>query len=67
MTLIQLFEQRPEHPVITMPLVTRLLSITKPTAGKAIDVLIQAGILAEVGARKRDRCYRYAAYLKILD
>lgn len=50
-----------------MPLVTRLLSITKPTAGKAIDVLIQAGILAEVGARKRDRCYRYAAYLKILD
>ena len=66
-TAIQLFEQLPEHPVITMPLVTRLLSTTKPTAGKAIDVLIKAGILAEVGQRKRDRLYRYDGYLKILD
>jgi len=66
-TAIQLFEQLPEHPVITMPLVTRLLSITKPTAGKAIDVLLKAGILAEVGERKRDRLYRYGQYLRILD
>ena len=66
-TAIQLFEQLPEHPVITMPLVTRLLSTSKPTAGKTIDVLIKAGILAEVGERKRDRLYRYEACLKILD
>lgn len=66
-TAIQLFELLPAHPVITMPLVTRLLSITKPTAGKAIDVLIKAGILAEVGARKRDRLYRYDNYLQLLD
>ena len=66
-TAIQLFEQLPEHPVITMPLVTRMLSITKPTAGKAIDMLIKAGILTEVGNRKRDRLYRYAAYLTVLD
>jgi Fic family protein len=64
---IQLFELLPEHPVITMPLVTRLLSTSKPTAGKAIDVLIRAGILAEVGARKRDRLYRYDRYLRLLD
>jgi Fic family protein len=66
-TAIQLFEQLPEHPVITMPLVTRMLSTTKPTAGKAIEVLIKAGILAEVGARKRDRLYRYDRYLRLLD
>jgi Fic family protein len=66
-TAIQLFEQLPEHPVITMPLVTRMLSITKPTAGKAIDVLIKAGILTEVGERKRDRLYRYDRYLRLLD
>lgn len=35
-TAIQLFERLPEHPVITMPFVTRLLSTSKPTAGKAI-------------------------------
>ena len=66
-TAIQLFEQLPEHPIVTMPLVTRLLSISKPTAGKAIEVLIKAGILAEVGERKRDRLYRYKGYLGLLD
>lgn len=66
-TAIQLFEQLPQHPVITMPLVTRLVSTTKPTAGKAIEVLIKAGILAEVGERKRDRLYRYDRYLRLMD
>lgn len=66
-TAIQLFERLPEMPVVTMPAVTRLLSVTKPTAGKAIEVLTRAGILAEVGARKRDRLYRYDRYLKLLE
>ncbi|MGB5640235.1 MAG: Fic family protein, partial [Sedimenticolaceae bacterium] len=66
-TAIQLFELLPEHPIVTMPSVTRLLLISKPTAGKAIDVLIKAGILAEVGERKRDRLYRYKGYLGLLD
>jgi Fic family protein len=66
-TAIQLFELLPEHPIVTMPLVTRLLSTSKPTAGKAIEVLIKAGILAEVGERKRDRLYRYEGYLRLLD
>ena len=64
---IQLFEALPEHPVISMPLVTRLLSTSKPTAGKAIDLLIEQGILKEIGDRKRDRIYKYDKYLQILD
>ena len=66
-TAIQLFELLPEHLIVTMPSVTRLLSISKPTAGKAIEVLIKAGILAEVGERKRDRLFRYEGYLQVLD
>jgi len=66
-TAVQLFELLPEHPIVTMPSVTRLLSISKPTAGKAIDVLIRAGVLAEVGERKRDRLYRYEGYLRLLE
>lgn len=66
-TAIQLFELLPEHPVITMPLVTRLLSTSKPTASKAIDLLIKVGILVEVGDRKRDRLYRYGHYLRLLE
>ena len=44
----------------------QLLSITKPTAGKAIEVLTRAAILTEVGARKRHRLYRYDKYLQLL-
>ncbi len=66
-TAIQLFERLPDHPVVTMPLVTRVLATSKPTASKAIELLITAGILAEIGERKRDRLYRYQNYLKLLD
>ena len=52
---IQLFELLPDHPVISMPLVTELLQTTKPTAGKAIDLLQQSGVISEIGKRKRDR------------
>ena len=64
---IQLFEALPKHPVISMPLVTRILSTSKPTASKAIDLLIKQGILTEIGDRKRDRIYKYDKYLQILD
>ena len=63
---IQLFELLPEHPVISMPLVTRLLDTTKPTAGKAIELLQQNDVLREMGDRKRDRTYCYSSYLSIL-
>jgi len=66
-TAIQLFETLPEHPVISMPLVTRLLSTSKPTAGKAIDLLVEQGILKEIGDRKRDRIYKYDKYVRILE
>ena len=66
-TAIQLFETLPEHPVISMPLVTRLLSTSKPTAGKAINLLVEQGILKEIGDRKRDRIYKYDKYVRILE
>ena len=63
---MQLFEYLPNHPVVTMPGVTRLLGVTKPTAGKAIDALIDTGILFELGKRRRDRLYSYRPYLDLL-
>lgn len=64
---IQLFEKLPQHPVISMPLVTRLLDTSKPTASKAIALLLDAGILGEIGARRRDRIYGYRRYLSLLE
>ncbi len=63
---IRLFDLLPEHPIITLPRAINLLKTTKPTAGKAIDALCQAGILHETTGKKRDRVYAYDAYLKVL-
>ena len=49
-----------------MSLVTRLLVISRPTAGNAIELLITAGIFAEVGEPKRHRL-SVQNYLKLLD
>jgi len=65
-TSVRLFEQIPEHPMITLATAMQLVDATKPTAGKAIDALCQAGILQEITGRKRDRIYAYQAYLDVL-
>ena len=63
---VRLFDLLPEHPMVTLPMAMKLLDISKPTAGKAIDALCQAGILQEITGRKRDRVYAYQAYLSVL-
>lgn len=52
--------------MITMPLVTEILSTTKPTAGNAIDVMLKNELLEEVGSRKRARLYYYRRYIEAL-
>jgi Fic family protein len=63
---IRLFELLPSHPVVTLPLAIKLLNVSKPTAGKAIDALQAAGVLRETTGRRRDRAYAYHAYLQVL-
>jgi Fic family protein len=65
-TAVRLFEHLPEHPMITLAKAVELVGATKPTTGKAIDALNQAGILKEITGRKRDRIYAYQAYLDVL-
>ncbi|MGB3562884.1 MAG: Fic family protein [Thermoanaerobaculia bacterium] len=62
----RLFEQLPEHPVVTIAGARKLLETTKPTAAKAIKALVDSGVLTEATGRKRDRTFRYTAYLDIL-
>jgi Fic family protein len=62
----RLFEELPKHPIVTIARATELLGATKPTAAKAIEALIAAGILVETTGRRRDRLFRYVAYLDLL-
>lgn len=63
---MRLFDVLFEHPMITHAAVIDLLEVTKPTAAKAIDALVQAGILHEITGKRRDRVYAYRAYLDAL-
>ncbi|MFZ9595974.1 MAG: Fic family protein [Bdellovibrionia bacterium] len=63
---IRLFEELPSHPVLTSNQVVALLETTKPTAAKAIEVLMDAGILQETTGGKRNRVFGYKKYLDVL-
>ena len=45
---IRLFEFLPRHPVITVASAMKLVEASKPTATRAIEVLVDAGILMEI-------------------
>ena len=63
---VRLFDLLPGHPMVTLSRAMELLATTKPTAGKAIDALVQAGVLSEISGKKRDRVYAYQDYLAVL-
>ncbi len=63
---LRLLESLPEHPIVTTSRVVSLTDTTKPTASKAIQVLVDLGILVETSGRQRDRSFRYRDYLELL-
>lgn len=63
---LRLFELLPRHPVVTVASVMKLVDASKPTAGKAIDLLARAGVLHETTGKKRDRSFVYEKYLEQL-
>jgi len=60
---LRLFELLPRRPVVTAASVTKLLKTTKPTAGRAIELLVAANVLVETTGKKRDRSFVYRSYL----
>ncbi len=60
---VQLFERLPCRPIISAGWVVETLGTSKPTAGRAIDALVGAGVLVETTGRKRDRRYVYEPYV----
>jgi Fic family protein len=59
----RLFELLPRHPVVTVASAIKLVGASKPTATRAIETLVDAGILVETTGKKRDRSFAYKAYL----
>lgn len=63
---IQLLDLLPDHPVMTTARAAQLLKMTPPTARKAVEVAVNAGILREVSGKQRDRVFAYHKYLQVL-
>ena len=63
---VRLLELLPSRPVVTLPLATKLLRVSTPTAIKAIAVLVELGILRETSGKRRDRVYAYQKYVDLL-
>jgi Fic family protein len=63
---IWLMDRLPLHPVVTIPTVVKLLKTAKPTAGKAVQLLENLGVLTETSGKQRDRTFAYASYLEKL-
>jgi Fic family protein len=60
---LRLLEALPVQPIVTVATAMRTLNATKPTAGRAIDVLTAAGVLIERTGRRRDRSFIYQRYV----
>jgi Fic family protein len=60
---LRLFELLPRHPVVSVASVMKLVETTKPTAGRAIELLVAAGVLVETTGKRRDRSFVYRGYL----
>jgi Fic family protein len=60
---VQVFEQLPRHPILTVGWIVQYFDTSKPTAGRAIEALVGAGVLVETTGKKRDRSYVYRVYV----
>ncbi len=63
---LRLFELLPEHPILTVNTVARLLDCSRPAAGKAIRVLEAAQIVRPLDERKKNRTVVFEDYLALL-
>ncbi|MBF0395095.1 MAG: Fic family protein [Alphaproteobacteria bacterium] len=62
----RLFELLPRHPIVSVATAIALLGTSKPTAIRAVESLVAAGVLVETTGRKRDRSFAYQAYVERL-
>lgn len=62
-TAARLFELLPRRPIVTVASAMALIGASKPTATRAVETLVEAGVLVETTGRRRDRSFAYQAYI----
>ncbi len=65
-TVLQVHEWFRRHPIATIASASTGLGLTKPPVSRAIEHMVERGILAETTGRQRDRVFAYRRYLDLL-
>ena len=63
---LRVFDLLAQKPIISVSHVMQQLATSKPTAGRAIDTLVKAGVLVETTGKKRYRTWAYHTYIERL-
>jgi Fic family protein len=63
----QTLEYLKQLPQLSVPILSKGLGITAPTARVALNQMVRLGILEEISGKKRDKIYVYRNYLNILE
>ena len=63
---LRLFEQLPRHPILSVASATVILDVSRPTASRALQTLVAAGVLEETSGKARDRSWAWRGSLEIL-
>lgn len=63
--LVQEFLQR--RPMVTIQSAAKVLKLSVPTVGKALELMVSTGIVHEVTGKRRNRLFAYSKYLALLD
>ena len=66
-TVLRLHERLQQHPVISAAAAAKALSVSHPTASKALRTLVHHGIAREMTGNDYRRLYAYTGYLDILN
>jgi len=65
-SILSVYERFCREPILTNAILVERLESTKPRVQRALDALVEMGLLHEVSGKKRGRRYAYKKYLDIL-
>lgn len=64
---LEVLQYLKQLPQVSVPLLSKELNMTAPTARSAIKHMLKLGILEEISGKKKDTVYIYKKYLNILE
>jgi Fic family protein len=67
LSCLQALDYLKKLPQVTVPVLSQALGCTAPTARRALNQMVDLGLLKEVSGQKRDKVYVYQAYLSLLE